>query len=118
MSDQLRAAIGEAIDALNEAAVRYDLEDWKEGAEKFSAAADKLQAELDADLRERQAEAVRKYPAGIFQECIEKPCPFTFKDGWCDYKGEIPDCDKTYSGPNGCKAHNNEVRFGGFVGLK
>jgi len=30
--------------------------------------------------------------------------------------GAIVDCDKSPDGPNGCRAHSNETRFGGFPG--
>jgi phage-related protein len=45
-------------------------------------------------------------------------CPFLYKGAQCAYAGSNPSCDFTYFGSNGCKAHNNEANFGGFLGLQ
>ena len=45
-------------------------------------------------------------------------CGWKYKDQiTCKYAGAIPSCDLTLNGPNGCKAHSNEVRFGAFPGI-
>ena len=36
---------------------------------------------------------------------------------WCGYVGALPNCDGTFSGPNGCQVHNNSQRFGAFPGI-
>lgn len=41
-------------------------------------------------------------------------CSFKFKDARCGYSGALTTCNKTLSD---CRARNNSVRFGGFVGL-
>jgi lambda family phage minor tail protein L len=33
----------------------------------------------------------------------------------CGYKGNLTTCSKTLDGANGCRAHNNSGRFGGFT---
>jgi len=43
-------------------------------------------------------------------------CRFKYKSNRCGYTGAIADCDKSLDGPNGCRAHSNETRFGGFPG--
>lgn len=59
---------------------------------------------------------------------FENYCPFKFKSRMCGFgwswgtntlNSSYPEanadwCDKTYEGSNGCKAHNNAKRFGGF----
>lgn len=45
-------------------------------------------------------------------------CSWRYKGQECGYAGPIPSCDYSLNGPNGCRAHNNERRFGGFPGLR
>jgi phage-related protein len=46
-------------------------------------------------------------------------CRFRYKDGsTCGYTGPLPSCDYTLQGPNGCAAHLNTIRFGGFPGIQ
>ena len=45
-------------------------------------------------------------------------CSWRYKSVECGYTGALPTCDFTLQGPNGCAAHNNTRRFGGFPGLK
>jgi phage-related protein len=41
-------------------------------------------------------------------------CPHTYKDPvTCRYAGNLPTCDQTFWGDNGCLAHDNEANFGG-----
>jgi hypothetical protein len=40
-------------------------------------------------------------------------CINGYKDARCKYAGGIPDCDRTYDGPNGCVAHTNQPNFRG-----
>jgi hypothetical protein len=44
-------------------------------------------------------------------------CPWRYKGRECGYAGALPTCDFTLNGANGCRAHNNETRFGGFPGI-
>lgn len=45
-------------------------------------------------------------------------CAWRFKDpNTCGYTGGLPTCDLTLEGPNGCRAHANTSRFGGFPGI-
>jgi phage-related protein len=49
-------------------------------------------------------------------------CGFEYRGTLCGYvnddDGSIREtCDFSLNGPNGCKAHNNEIRFGGFPSL-
>ena len=44
-------------------------------------------------------------------------CPWRYKGRECGYTGSLPSCDFTLTGSNGCRAHNNETRFGGFPGI-
>lgn len=44
-------------------------------------------------------------------------CRWRFKSPQCGYAGELQTCDLSLQGPNGCAAHGNERRFGGFPGL-
>lgn len=44
-------------------------------------------------------------------------CSFRYKSLECGYAGGLTSCDFTLSGPNGCEAHDNEERFGGYPGL-
>lgn len=45
-------------------------------------------------------------------------CFWQYKGLECGYGGAMPSCDFTMDGTNGCKAHDNEQRFGGFPGLR
>uniref|UniRef100_UPI002B053875 hypothetical protein n=2 Tax=Aeromonadaceae TaxID=84642 RepID=UPI002B053875 len=40
-------------------------------------------------------------------------CSFRYKSACCGYTGALPSCDLTLTGDNGCRAHQNESRFGG-----
>lgn len=45
-------------------------------------------------------------------------CAWRYKDPTtCTYAGALPSCDLTLNGTNGCKAHGNELNFGGFPGI-
>lgn len=49
-------------------------------------------------------------------------CGFEYRGTLCTYAADSDgsvreSCDFTLNGPNGCKAHNNEERFGGFPSL-
>jgi hypothetical protein len=45
-------------------------------------------------------------------------CVWLYKGSRCGYSGGLTTCDYTLEGTNGCVAHNNEARFGGFPGLQ
>jgi len=45
-------------------------------------------------------------------------CPWKYKDpDTCAYTGPLESCDYSYLGDNGCAAHENTERFGGFPGI-
>lgn len=44
-------------------------------------------------------------------------CTYQYKGTRCKYAGPLANCDYTYFGANGCKAHDNEENYGGFLGL-
>lgn len=44
-------------------------------------------------------------------------CIHRYKSIQCGYTGPLPSCTRTLDGSNGCEAHNNQVRFGGFPGI-
>jgi phage-related protein len=58
---------------------------------------------------------------------LEQPCPkrtmsrtrcsFRYKGDACGYSGTLTTCDYSLDGENGCKAHNNQSKFGGFPSL-
>lgn len=45
-------------------------------------------------------------------------CRWVYKGPECGYTGSLGSCDYSLQGPNGCAAHNNTERFGGFPGIK
>jgi lambda family phage minor tail protein L len=45
-------------------------------------------------------------------------CPWRYRGLECGYAGPMPTCDFTRDGANGCRAHDNVDRFGGFGGLR
>lgn len=46
-------------------------------------------------------------------------CTWVYKDpDTCAYTGNMPTCDHSLSGVNGCKAHSNEANFGGFPSIQ
>lgn len=44
-------------------------------------------------------------------------CGYRYKDARCGYTGVLATCDKGLTTPNGCEAHANETRWGGFRGV-
>lgn len=44
-------------------------------------------------------------------------CGYVYKSERCGYVGAIDGCDKGLNTPNGCVAHANENRYGGFPGV-
>jgi len=55
-----------------------------------------------------------KFPRNRF---IRGRCRWLYKGIECAYSGGYDSCDKTLDGASGCRAHNNEPRFGGFPGI-
>lgn len=45
-------------------------------------------------------------------------CSWRYKGPECGYSGPLPSCDYSLNGQNGCQAHQNTLRFGGFPGLR
>lgn len=45
-------------------------------------------------------------------------CFWQYKGIECGYTGTLPSCDFTMDGSNGCEAHGNQLRFGGFPGIR
>jgi len=45
-------------------------------------------------------------------------CRFSYKSDACGYAGAIVQCSKRLDGTNGCEAHGNQSRFGGFPGIR
>lgn len=44
-------------------------------------------------------------------------CMWRYKSAQCGYSGALSACSLTYDGANGCLAHANQQRFGGFPGI-
>ena len=44
-------------------------------------------------------------------------CRWRYKGAECGYSGPLATCDYTLQGENGCAAHDNTRRFGGFPGI-
>jgi hypothetical protein len=44
-------------------------------------------------------------------------CLWRYKGNECGYTGELPTCSQILTGANGCEAHGNTLRFGGFRGI-
>lgn len=44
-------------------------------------------------------------------------CQWRYMSPECGYTGPNPSCDLSFTGPNGCRAHNNTINFGGFPSL-
>jgi phage-related protein len=49
---------------------------------------------------------------------IAQYCQWGYKSIECDYRGDLPTCDRTLQGTNGCAAHDNAFNFGGFPGIR
>jgi hypothetical protein len=56
----------------------------------------------------------RAFPARVQ---LRDRCPFRYKSARCGYKGSRISCDLTLTGSNGCRAHENEKRFGGYPAI-
>ncbi len=48
---------------------------------------------------------------------FKERCSWGYKGRRCGYTGSKPSCDFTLLGENGCAAHNNVARFGGYPGI-
>lgn len=44
-------------------------------------------------------------------------CMWRYKGARCQYTGNLPTCDLSFDGTNGCIAHANQQRYGGFPGI-
>lgn len=44
-------------------------------------------------------------------------CGVRYKSTACGYVGALATCDRTLDGANGCRFHNNTIRYGGFRGI-
>lgn len=53
-----------------------------------------------------------------YRRQLRDRCPWPYKGVRCGYAGDLPNCDYTLNGPNGCRQHGNVPRFGGFPGLQ
>lgn len=51
------------------------------------------------------------FPFGRF---LRDNCRWLYKSSECGYGGALPTCSKGMEGANGCRAHGNVPRFGGF----
>jgi len=56
----------------------------------------------------------QRFPARRF---LRDNCQWVYKDSSCGYAGALATCDKILEGTNGCRAHGNQARFGGFPGM-
>lgn len=52
-----------------------------------------------------------QFPSGRF---LRDSCRWIYKSVQCGYAGGLASCDKILEGANGCRAHGNVPRFGGF----
>lgn len=52
-----------------------------------------------------------QFPSGRF---LRDNCRWIYKSLECGYSGGLVSCDKILEGSNGCRAHANVPRFGGF----
>jgi len=52
-----------------------------------------------------------QFPSGRF---LRDNCRWIYKSLECGYAGGLASCDKILEGSNGCRAHANVARFGGF----
>lgn len=52
-----------------------------------------------------------QFPSGRF---FRDNCRWIYKSTECGYSGGLASCDKILEGSNGCRAHANVARFGGF----
>ncbi len=57
----------------------------------------------------------RRFPFGVQ---YRDRCSWTYRGNECGYAGSLATCDYTLQGPNGCAAHGNTEKFGGFPGIK
>lgn len=51
------------------------------------------------------------------QKFFRERCRWQYGGAMCGYTGSLPKCDKTLRGADGCEAHANARRFGGFPGI-
>ena len=45
-------------------------------------------------------------------------CFWKYKGQNCLYNGNLPTCDYTLNGANGCRVHDNVLNYGGFPGIR
>lgn len=56
----------------------------------------------------------QRFPSGRF---LRDNCRAIFKSTECGYTGASTSCEKILEGSNGCRAHSNQARFGGFPAI-
>lgn len=56
----------------------------------------------------------QRSPAGRY---YKDNCRWIYKSTECGYVGGLATCDKIVGGTNGCRAHDNTERFGGFPNM-
>lgn len=49
---------------------------------------------------------------------MRERCQWRYKGQECGYQGSLATCDLSLDGTNGCRAHQNQTRFGGFPGIQ
>lgn len=57
---------------------------------------------------------MRRFP---YRRIFADRCLWRYKGAQCRYVGPLGTCDFTLNGTNGCSAHANSNRFGGFPGI-
>lgn len=63
------------------------------------------------------AENPLTYPLPARKQMRER-CQWRYKGEECGYNGSKPSCDLSLEGENGCREHDNVIRFGGFPGIQ
>lgn len=79
--------------------------------ERYEITAVRVRAEVATFVLGHERMESHIFPGGRF---LRDHCRWIYKSAECGYAGSLATCDKILEGANGCRAHTNIPRFGGF----
>lgn len=79
--------------------------------ERYDITAVRVRADVATFVLGQERLESHVFPGGRF---LRDYCRWIYKSADCGYAGALASCDKILEGPNGCRAHTNLPRYGGF----
>lgn len=79
--------------------------------ERYEITAVRLRQDVATFVLGHERMEAHVFPGGRF---LRDHCRWIYKSTECGYAGALATCDKILEGGNGCRAHSNIPRYGGF----